>query len=485
MRPSNWRVSGPFSAALVLTESVWASVLATAVVHPRAGAYEDVPFLALFFPALIALSVASVIATRLGSMTARATVMVVPGVVAMVLGALSYDTIVLGGGISDVLHPWAMSGAAGHGAVVALVWCGLAALRGAVVGLAEPRVRQVIVSLSIGTAVVLVTLVAAAMHHGGGAPALARSTATMLVFAVPAGVAAMGLARERQLERAGTGRAMQRAGVASLFGVAAPIGIAVAAALVVVALVGLVASPVGHGLQAVVRGIGALISDVFRLFGHGHLKLSARPVSPVPVAPLHPLGRLHFHEGPAGPIPWWLLALGSLLAALVLTVAGVVLMRVLRRRSQRPARTAAIGEEVRDSVFSLSHLFAQLRSALARHPDAGDDGAPATAEDTSASIRRHYRRLLVSLSAGGLGRRRNETAEELAARLAAPAGPAAGSLSALTTLYEQVRYGAAAEDGGEVARAGALVDEVAAAVLAHEAHTATEKARARESTTHP
>lgn len=479
VRRSNWRANGPLSAALVLTESVWVSVLATVFVHRGGGAHEDVPFLALFFPALVALVLASAMGARVASLGARAAAMVIPGVGAMVLGALSYDTVVLGGSAADVVAPWRVSGAAGHAAVVALVLCGLAALRGAVVGLAEPRVRQAIVSLGIGTAVVLVTLLVAATHRGGEDAALARSTATMLVFAVPAGVAAMGLVRERQLERAGTGRAMQATSVTGLLGVAAPIALAVAVALVIVALGGLLAPPVGHGLQAVGRGIGALLSDVFGLFGHVHLKLPVHPAARAPAAPPRPFARLPFHERPAGPIPWWVLALGALLAALVLVVVGALVVRVLRRRPRRPARTAAIGEEVRDSVFSLAHLFAQLRSALARPSGAGPDAPPAVEED-SASVRRHYRRLLASLSAGGLARRRAETAEELAARLIEPAGPAATSLGVLTKLYEQVRYGALAEEGPVVARAGELVDEVAAAVLAHHARAGAEEAPASE-----
>ncbi|MDA8298058.1 MAG: DUF4129 domain-containing protein [Actinomycetota bacterium] len=478
VRRSNWRASGPLSGALVLTESVWASVLATALVHGRGGGHEDVPFLALFFPALVSLALASAIATRVASLGARAAAMVVPGVGAMVLGALAYDTVVLGGRAADVVTPWSASGAAGHAAVVALVLCGLAALRGAVVGLAEPRVRQAMVSLGIGTAVVLVTLLVAATHRSGEDAALARSTASMLVFAVPAGVAAMGLVRERQLERAGTGRAMQATGIASLLGVAAPIALAVAVALVIVALGSLVAPPVGHGLEAVGRGVGALISDFFGLFRHVHLKLPLRPASRPAAAPPRPLSPLHFHERPAGPIPWWLLGLGALAAAIVLSVAGVVVVRVLRRRPRRLARTAAIGEEVRDSVFSLAHVLAQLRSVLARHPEAGAHGSLGTAEDAVASVRRHYRRFLASLSAGGLARREAETAEELAARLIEPAGSAAPSLGTLTELYEQVRYGAAPEAGPVVARAGELVDEVAAAVLAHHARGGAEEAPA-------
>lgn len=478
VRLLNWRASAPLSAALVLSESVWVSVLLTVLVHQRGGAHEDVPFLALVFPALVALAFASAIATRVASMGARAAAMVIPGLGAMVIGALCYDTVVLRANASGVLAPWRASGADGHAAVVALVCCGLAALRGAVVGLAEPRVRQVMISLGIGTAVVVLTLVVAATHRGGEAPALARSTATMLVFAVPVGVAAMGLCRERQLERAGTGRAMQRTGFASLVGVAAPIGVVVAAALVVVAVGTVAAPPLGHGLQAVGRGIGALVSDFFGLFRHVHLKLPARPAAQAPPAPPRPLTRLHFHERPAGPIPWWLLGLGALAGALALVVAGLWVGRLLARRPRRPARTGAIGEEVRDSVFSLAHLFAQLRSALARHPGAGPGVLAGAAQDQSPSVRRHYRRLLASLSASGLARRKTETAEELAARLTEPAGRAGASLGVLTELYEQVRYGAMAEDVPVVARAEELVDEVVAAVLAHHAEAGADEAPA-------
>ncbi len=148
---------------------------------------------------------------------------------------------------------------------------------------------------------------------------------------------------------------------------------------------------------------------------------------------------------PGTPGDW--LAFGRwalIVVAVVLLLA--VLLRVLLAVIPQDTVNA---EEERENLDAMRMLGAQLRgvfSALAaRFRRQGAQGAGSGDGLPAASVRALYRRVLVQVAALGLGRRAQETPQELAERLvvALPASEALvlTDLAVLTTAYEQARYG--------------------------------------------
>ena len=398
-------------------------------------------------------------------------------------------------------HPWNLRGAGPTGAAD-LGW--FVAIGSWVVGtwLSRREVdeqRGLRWNATAAAALTLFFLVAAL--HGGQLRHLAGGAAALLLVAFPGAAATLALVHQRDLERRILHRAAAPPGpvwLAALGGpMAALAGVAVLAAL----LVGPLAPVIGHGLHQVFDWvIGAIVALLRGVRGHPQVR------KPTEVPPPAAVGTRHYLATRRGASPLWVtVLLDSVIGAALLAALAAVAARVLRwyrgRRAHPSVPTEPETEVESDSVFSWSHLFRQLRDALSRrrprlrlsirHPrPSSTDPSPPTAptpEPTGGSIRAEYRRLLVAAAAAGKARARAETPLELAARLASPRSEPAASapgradrsgaasveipsepagatdeLGQLTEMYDEVRYGAAPDDGERAETAGRLVLSVAA-----------------------
>ncbi len=466
-------------AVLVATEATWASLVLGALVRNGAS-HRDVPFLALAVPAALAALVASVGSRRFGDPYRRALVLAAPLLVIWLCCAGVYGAATVHVGALDVVHPWTLPGSATSRSVLALVTTGLAVLRGAWLGLGEPQLGSVVASVAVGALAFLVIFVVAALHsHERFAHEVAHDAAVLLLVAFPGALATLALVHERDLERRSLGRPPARPSAGWLLAVGAPMAAVGGVALLVVFVLAPVAPILGHLLASAGRGIGALLAALARLLGHLSLHGQAAPAraNAPAFAKLPPLGLRPEH------VPGWLVALGALLAALLVAGALVLLGRLWRHRPRRkPTRTVAtVPDEQRDSVFSLAHLLDQIRAALGRLGSRATGGSAGGAQDLASggsctepeSVRREYRRMLRAARVAGRGRTPGETALELASRLGSLPGPEpepgpAASLALLTDLYDEIRYGDATEDARDRARASSLADAVVSSLVGPE-----------------
>lgn len=454
-------------AALVTVESTWAAALLFALARSHGSVHRDVPFLALAVPATLA--AAAVGMERRRPSRLRLTAAIGSLVAIWLVTAIAYDAGVLGGSVLDVLHPWRLSGGTATSSALCLFVCGAATARGATAARKAVSMTEASASVLIGAVVVTLLLVSAAAHHSPFFSALGAMTTDLLLLGAPLAVAVLALVRERALEQDRSTRTVRAPRSASLLAVAVPAAIAVGVGIGTVAVLALVAPPIGHGVAAAARqlghGIGVLLGLIARhaptLKVHPHLRATSVPAAP-------PLSGAR--SRPSASTPVWL---GVLVWSAVAVVAGTLLVvavrlawRLLSRR--RHHADDAADDEVRESVFSLRHLLAQVRRLLAarvNRPRAAPAASSAghDVEGAAASVRGEYRRLLHGVRAAGKGRRLDETPLELAGRLAGETSRCdRGALDELTSLYDAVRYAQRPEPDDGVARAAMLVDRLVA-----------------------
>jgi len=347
------------------------------------------------------------------------------------------------GWVVAAFHPWDLHSARATGAA-GLAW--FVAVAAWTVGLSLSRrevdePRAVRSSAVAGFALTLFFVVAAV--HGGRLEHLAGGAAVLLLVAFPGTAAVLALVHERDLERRALQRSAGPPGSVWFVTFGAPMLLVAGVAV----LVALLAGPLGPlvvdaGRQLLVWVVTAVV-DALHFLVHLPLRRASHP--PAPARQVPPLRR----AAPAAThAPLWLTVVASTVAGILLLVGLVAVVRRLWRWYRGRTRSDALAEEPgatteSDSVFSWSHLFAQLRAALRRrrprlalrrHRPAPSPPERAASDPTlsAASVRAEYRRLLAAAAVAGVARTRAETPLELAARLAEcpasrPLAPAAAA----------------------------------------------------------
>ncbi|HLI00034.1 MAG TPA: DUF4129 domain-containing protein [Acidimicrobiales bacterium] len=488
MRRSTWRADLAAPLLLAVSEAGWGSLLLRSWAADGRHVHLSLPYLAVLLP--LAAAVAGVGAARRvlpagrgrSARVLRRTALAALVVIGLMLSAGTISSLSVGGSwLVAATHPWA---SVGHEATVvartAWVVAVLTWLRGTWLVSVELSARQVVLS-GVGAAV---TFLAVFISHAASPHSQFAATtggAGALFFVTfPAAGAAVALVRQQELEEI----VLQRRG-------SGPGGVWLTTLLVpmlVVSAVGLAVATIGG---PVARFAGRLAADIVRLAARALAALfSLLPGINIHVKPAPPHGLPagvpgHLKNVHPGHTPGWLLAVAIAVSAVV--VAGLVylIVRLVLRylADHRPQPGVAAEDEERDSVFSWSHLLAQLRGALRRlvprrrrragtpsgvgraAAGAGGPDAEGGASAGPLDVRAAYRRLLVESRRLGLGRRPPETPLELETRFAAVLSSrvvdhAGGDVDALTDVYNGVRYGAAVTGDAEARAATARVERI-------------------------
>ncbi len=442
------------SLLLVVAEAAWVTVLFGALADGATGPDRpaiDLPFLAIALPAVAAVVVAGFVGARHG----RRVRWVATTVVVLVLAAVTAELV---SSLTPGVDLWAAP--ALPVAVRAVTWASVVSVlawgRGTWLGLTGPSVQQASASCLVGAVVVVFVEIRRAAGHS---PAFGRATQDvgwLLVVFFMAGVAAVAWANEQSVERAAMRRAGRGPGGAWLAVMAVPL----------VGLV-LVASLLGGGAgvagPAVVQGARDLGSVITHLFDLLHLNFRIHPSAhSTPGTTIHHVqpsrpGRVR-SNGFATDLGYVLLGLVTVAAVGLIGVAGLWMVRRVRRHR----RATETPEEDRDSVFTWSHFWAQLRAALTRVrrrrpvPRSTLASAVVTATPTAGAeldpVRAAYREFLVAARSVTLGRSPSETPREFRTRLTLDRR----ALSALTGAYERVRYGMQDPEEGRATAAEAV-----------------------------
>jgi hypothetical protein len=132
---------------------------------------------------------------------------------------------------------------------------------------------------------------------------------------------------------------------------------------------------------------------------------------------------------------------------LALILLAYFFMRLLRREEEAPPEEAI--DEERSALDGRALLREQMRDLLGRFqrgPRVAPDPLPA------GSIRSMYRDVLAAAAKRGLGRRKAETPDEFASRLAGAVGDGAErtDVATLTDAYDTARYGEREPVRGEI-----------------------------------
>ncbi len=477
MRSSSWVHSLVVPAVLAVIEAAWLSAWIGAAARLAPGVPADTPFLSLAVPAIAVTSVAA-LSRRIGF--PRWTRPALLALVALVLAALTAGTLAAlylhGALVTSGFEPWAApAGLASAGTALAWFLASLLVARGAWLGWAEPSVRAVATSLVVsGVGFGLFLVVAAIDRRDARLHAAAAPAALLLVCCFPAAIAVAALVREREVERWGLGGAHNRPGLEWLAALMAPMAVVVVAAVVLALVVGPSAPLIGRALRAGAHDVAALFDWLARELSHAGTA-KQRPLQASTGRPgLPPRAVVHVS------IPGWARLAALAVAAVVGAAVVAVLLRALfplwlrLRRISLPVPGSRADES--DSLFSWSHLLAQLRAALAaffsrfrRTRSGPPPAAGGWAERAAgpADVRAHYRSMLTAARAVGQGRAGSETPLELERRLAAGrAAPVAGSLRQLTELYDTVRYGEQPPGDAELVVAAGSASKVVEALRA-------------------
>jgi hypothetical protein len=468
----SWLNSIGIPALLVIAEATWVSLLIDATVDTTNGPHPDVPFLAIAVSAVAAVAVAGGLGRVPWNWWRRVLVLIPIVVVGVSVSAATLGVLTSGSGSwwSMATKPWSVGGhtaATAVGAawfVAALAWG-----RGVWVGAVAPSFRATVWSLGLGAAAFTGIFLGRADRHAVAFNAATGGAGWLLFLWFPLAATVVVLIRERDLEKQALLRARSRPTVQWLTVLTLPmLGVAlIALALAVVVGPGapLVGRAVARVATVVWHSIGSAARWLRSLFpgGHSHPGSSRVPTQPSR-SPAHYLPPKAAHVHSSLPV-----IIFEVLAAVI--VVGTILylarnFRPLRLRWKPPR--AAVEDEVRDSVFSWRHLGKQIWEVLVawgktlrrRRQRHGSPVLPieASHEPRSAeNVRQAYRRMLRAARASGRGRQANETTQELEGRLTTTlATRPAEALTALTYLYESVRYGEI--DPSEVARAHATTD---------------------------
>lgn len=153
----------------------------------------------------------------------------------------------------------------------------------------------------------------------------------------------------------------------------------------------------------------------------------------------------------------------KLLIPIALIIVAVLLVRWLLRKHRRVHIGARQAQEVRESLWSWSLFWGQIKALLwalfgrffpRRSEDADSAGQEEHAEEPAVrSIRDIYRALLKRAAQRGYPRRKSETPDEFRQRLDEKLPVAEPQLSAVTEVYKATRYGGMQPDAATIALA--------------------------------
>lgn len=433
----------------MVSEAAWFTVLLGALADGTAGPGRpsvSLPFLAIAVPGVVAVLAGG----RLRWLPAVAVAVVLAGVTAELVAALTPG-----------VAAWAVP--TGTAAVRATKWAAAAAVlvcgRGVWLGLAPPSRRQAEGSAMLGSFVLVAVLARRAVGHGAALERATSDAGWLMVVFFLAAVTAVAWTQVRSVEHAATRRTGTGPGGVWLAVVGVPMLVVVGAAL----LIGGGGSVVGPGLVAGGRHVLEAIlvggTWLFRHLFNFRLRPHTSRATTLPGTGLghRPVGT---HSNPVldvlAALPFVLIALVVLGLAAYL---GTLLVRHLRGRRHPEAP-----DEERTTVFSWSHLLAQL-AALVRRLRRRRQGLGVTAPAPAGTVgiealdptRAAYRRFLVAARAATVGREATETPRELAGRLVLDRR----ALRALTGAYERRRYGGTDTREPAAERAAeALADEL-------------------------
>jgi hypothetical protein len=469
---SSWLPDLAIPVALVASEAAWFSLLVAgrARVHDRVA--MDVPYLAVALPAAVAV----VVLAWGGRFRGRRSLILrwVGGIVGAALtAAVLSESTVSGSFLTVASHPWTSGGhtpatVAGIAWFVAIVvWA-----RGAWLAWSPVPTRQVGWSLALGAVAYMGIFIGRAA--GGHGPFVrATGDAGILFFlSFLLGGAAFAFARQRDIEADAVPGSRSRPNLVVGGAVALPLAFLGLVGVAVAFVGGPAASLLGAGIRLVGHGVARALVFLFSWIPALHLK--GRPVTQRPAGLRTGQRRLPRSAPPSHTAEVIaLVILGIVAVALIVAILVVVKRHWPKRRHKEELDEA---DEEQDSVFSWSHVLAQLRAGLRRLIPRRRRRRTATAAAASAaeagagfaftlpepdSVREVYRRMLVETRTLGSPRRRAETTVELEARLTARVGdPAAVSLRRLTAVYDDVRYGGRETDVAANRVARQDVDEV-------------------------
>lgn len=175
---------------------------------------------------------------------------------------------------------------------------------------------------------------------------------------------------------------------------------------------------------------------------------------PLPPKPLHP-----------APPPQLLIEpfLRVIVPILILLAIIIVVRLLLRRRRRVQLVARKRREEVRESLWSWSLFWAQLKALLhllfgrflpkkAIEEQAQVETGDLPTEPTARSIREIYRLLLRHAASRGYPRKRDETPDEFKQRLHKHVPQGESQLATVTQAYNATRYGGVVPDEAEVGR---------------------------------
>jgi hypothetical protein len=201
--------------------------------------------------------------------------------------------------------------------------------------------------------------------------------------------------------------------------------------------------PIGQFLDNALNGTILLLERIFSTLLDGlvewirqAIRSGGRPTVQQPPQPSLPA-----HGAQNSGLERWrflVIALMSVFVSLALILLAYGFMRLLRREEEAPPDDAI--DEERSALDGGALLREQMRDLLGRFqrgPHVAPDPLPA------GSIRSLYRDVLAAAAKRGLGRRKAETPDEFASRLAGAVGDGAErtDVATLTDAYDTARYG--------------------------------------------
>lgn len=337
--------------------------------------------------------------------------------------------------------------------------------RGLTLGAPPPRIEPTLRRFTLSLAVVMAASLAAATASGALQGELTGALLGLLALDVFAGLAAAALARrgagreEGQLE---SGAEMARwlmtalAAAALVILISFVVGLALNLNLFLFLLraLGPVGDVVNRALAWLVNGLAYLLWIAFvKTIGAWLFSNTAFYIH----APQPPsVGTVHKPVATLQPPPLgFLVAAGFIVGLIVLTIVGFLLYQGVRAilRTLKPPPDPELDED-RESLDARGMLRRQARDLLAGlRRGSGAERDPLT----HGSARWLYREALRAGAGAGIARRVGETADEYSQRLAQTieergASLDAPGLTALTTTYDDARYGdSAADASAEVA----------------------------------
>jgi Domain of unknown function (DUF4129) len=472
------RVIAPAATAIVVAEATWASLLAAAVANASFAGHVSLPFLALALPGAAAVGFGTAGVRRGGRRRRRLALLTAGVVLGAALTAGVIGELTRSGWLWRVaIDPWTANGhglavtAAAAWAVAVLAWG-----RGVWLGADPPSFRHTAWSVGLGGVAFIGVVIGRA--EGNHTPFSAATGATGWLLLVWFAFAAMALAlvRERDLEQEILHHSQSRPDREWLTVLAGPVLAVALVALFIAVALGPAATAIGHALAlaggaiawlitAIAHGISDLVHPAH---GHGqtahlsnahHKKATATHQRHTVTVLSHKkdLGR---KPGDNSTTAWLAVAVAVPLTFVILAIVYLLPHRRPRRR-RRPLLGDVAEDEQRDSVFTWRHLASQVKGALrallerlrqlrwrrrsrrASAPSVATIATAAPDDDTGPeSVRRAYRRMLITARASGSGRAAAETTREFQGRLSdGPAADEAGALATLTALYDAARYG--------------------------------------------